>query len=118
METTTVNTGKETANEILRQLGGNRFIAMTGSKNFIYNPISETNPNFWVRMDLARNSGGVNRLKITLQADDTYTMEFYKMTSSRTTFETKITNKKEFKMIYCDQLQEIFTEVTGLYTSL
>ena len=32
------------------------------------------------------------------------------------TIEEKTTTVKEFGDIYCDQLEELFTEVTGLYT--
>lgn len=34
--TNTVSRGKEVAAIILQQLGGNKFIAMTGTKNFVY----------------------------------------------------------------------------------
>ncbi len=115
METATTSIGKEICNTVISQLGGNRFIVMTGSKNFVYSYKEE---EFWVRMDLTRNKAGVNRLKITLNWDDTYTMYFYKGTNCNKTYEYKITKEQTFTGIYCDQLQEIFTQVTGLYTSL
>lgn len=102
---------------MLNQLGGKRFIAMTGSKNFLFADVTETNPKVWLRMDLTKNAAGVNRLKIYYNPDDTYTMEFYKQVITKD-FEVKISKTQTFENIYCDQLQEIFTQVTGLYTSL
>ena len=105
------------ADIILEQLGGNRFVMMTGSKRFV----SDKNT---LRMTLARNISKANRLWITLDADDTYTMHCFKFTPGRLNKKTyefskdkKTTIYKE-SGIYCDQLQEIFTRVTGLYTRL
>ena len=102
---------------ILNQLGGNRFVVMTGSKNFV----ADGNT---LRMTLAKNGSKANRLYITLDADDTYTMHFFKYTAPRFNSKTysftdeKITEVKTFHGVYCDQLQELFTEVTKLYTNL
>lgn len=95
----------EIAKTILNQLGGNRFIMMTGSKNFI----SKSNG---LSMKLSRNKSGANYLNIELTPMDTYKMTF----SSIRSFNIK--TKKELNGIYCDQLQEMFTYVTGLYTKL
>lgn len=97
----------EVANTILKQLGGNKFIAMTGSKNFLGGENSLT-------MTLTRNAAKAKYLKITLDPSDTYSMEFFSMKTK--TFE-KVT-KENFEGVYCDQLQDIFTSVTGLYTHL
>jgi hypothetical protein len=114
---TTIQSSPEIAQTIIKQLGGSRFKAMTGSKNFLYADIIELNPIFWLRMDLIRNKSGVNKLKIFLNSDDTYTMKFYKQTMTKD-FEVKISKEQEFVMVYCDQLKEIFTTVTGLRISL
>lgn len=104
-----------TADIILNQLGGGRFAAMTGSKNFI----ADGNT---LRMSLARNASKANRLYITLDADDTYTMRFFRYTAPRFNSKTvsfteeKVTEVREIKGVYCDMLQGLFTEVTGLYT--
>jgi hypothetical protein len=90
---------------------------MTGSKHFL----SDGNT---LRMHLAKNMSKANRLEITLDADDTYTVRFYKYTAGRLnkkTFswtEDKTTEVYEERGVYCDMLQPIFTEVTGLYTHL
>lgn len=104
------------ADIILQQLGGGRFIAMTGSKNFI----SDGNT---LRMSLAKNSSEANRLWITLDGDDTYTMRFFRYTPSRfdtktCTFTEEVTEIKKISGVYCDQLQDIFTSTTGLYTRI
>ena len=95
----------EIAKTILHQLGGNRFLVMTGSKNLIAGKDS-------ISMKLTKNKSGANYLRITLNAMDTYKMEFISIRSA------KMTAKKTFEGIYNDQLQELFTEATGLYTRL
>lgn len=99
------NGNMEVANTIIAQLGGNKFKVMTGSKNFRGDANSVT-------MDLTRNKLGAKWLTVRLEGDDTYTMIF----QSFRKFEVKL--KAEIKGIYCDMLQSIFTEQTGLYTSL
>ena len=105
------------ANLIYSQLGGNKFKVMTGSKNFMCADITESNPIFWLRMDLVKNKSKVNRLKIYLNSNDTYTMYFYKQTI-KNYVDVIITNEIKINDVYCDQLKTIFTNVTGLYTSL
>ncbi len=106
-----------TAQTILNQLGGNRFLVMTGTKNLIFADITATNENEWLRMNLTRNMAGVNRLKVILNGDDTYTMKFYKQVINKN-FDCIISKEQTFEGVYCDMLQKIFTSVTGLYTSL
>lgn len=107
----------EIANTILEQLGGNKFIAMTGSKNFV----ADGNT---LRMTLTRNISKANRLHITLNADDTYTMRFFKYTAPRFNSKTlvftdeKVKDIKVVEGVYCDMLRDIFERTTGLYTSL
>lgn len=109
--------GKEIANEILRQLGGNKFIVTTGAKNFV----SDGNK---LRMSLPRNFSKSNRLEISLNGLDLYDMRFYRQTGG--TFDSKkyefrpikFVEDKTYNNICCDQLQEIFTEHTGMYTHL
>ena len=105
------------AETILEQLGGNKFVVMTGAKNFI----SDGNT---LRMTLPKNMSKANRLYITLDADDTYTMRFFKFTAGRLnkkTFEFTEDKVKEIRTVngvYCDMLQDICTETTGMYTHL
>lgn len=109
---------KQVAATILNQLGGNRFVVMTGSKNFIYTENS-------LQMELTRNQLGAKFLIITLTSMDDYNLEFVKI---KTTYEKIGTMKfpakteritlKTFEGVYCDQLRGIFERETGLYTSL
>lgn len=105
------------ADIILEQLGGNRFAVMTGASNFL----SDGNK---LCMTLPRNMSKANRLHITLTPDDLYTMRFFRYTPGRLNRKTwkftedKVTEIKTVNGIYCDQLQEIFTQVTGMYTHL
>lgn len=98
------------AQTILNQLGGRRFILMTGVKNRL---ATESG----LRMDLPRNSSGANRFEVTYdQGMDMYNLHFYRIRMNRKTWDCTVKTVVEFTGIYCDQLQEIFTEVTGLYT--
>ena len=100
---------------ILGQLGGNRFVAMTGAKEFVYDRTS-------LRFKLPRNGSKATHCKITLTPADYYRMEFIKHTSSRYYSKTGkyIEPKWEILKIYdrigAEQLQDVFTKFTGLYT--
>ncbi len=95
------------AQTILEQLGGRRFTQMTGAKNYVDygNALS---------FHLGRNSSRANLVKIILEANDTYTVEFSRF--SMRTLDVKLLDS--ISDVYADQLQEIFTRKTGLYTSL
>lgn len=97
-------------NTMVSQLGGNRFFAMTGSKP-LYKNCNCDNP--LITLQLRRNLSKSNYLTITYIAGaDLYKMEFIRLTK------TSRDIVKEFTDVYCDQLQELFTQVTGLYTRL
>ena len=96
----------QVAQTILTQLGGNKFVVMTGSKNFL------AGENY-LNMKLTRNKAKAQWLKITLNGKDLYDMNFY--TADK---ECNKTTKVLFEDVYFDQLQTLFTRATGLYTSL
>lgn len=95
----------QVAETILNQLGGNKFIAMTGAKDLA----ADSN---LLQFRIGKNKGGYKGVKIELDNMDLYKVTFWKM------------NRKYevccniFHGIYGDQLQELFTEHTGLNTSL
>ena len=92
--------------EALKQLGGNRFIAMTGAKHFGVGPNG-------MSFKIGRNSKRVNHVTIDYdRGRDLYNMKFDWVTIKG------IKNKKTLKGIYADQLQDMFTKYTGMYTSL
>ena len=105
------------ADIILQQLGGHKFAVMTGASHFI----SDGNT---LRMTLPRNKSKANRLFITLDDDDTYTMRFFHYTSPRLDSKTlaykpeKVTEVALYNGVYFDQLCSIFESVTWLYTHL
>lgn len=103
---------QEAHHAILEQLGGNKFLVMTGSHHLMFSKVE----NNFLSMHLRRNIAKAQFLKIILQANDTYKMIFSKVTGKK--YEQKLVTVKEFEGVYCDQLQAIFTQVTGLYTSL
>ena len=99
------------ATTILQQLGGNKFNAMTGAKN-------HTADDNALMFKLPSNfaTDGINFVKIRLMPDDTYTMEFSKITWRK--YVPTIKSIKILTDVYCDQLQTLFTKVTGLDTHL
>jgi len=101
---------KEQADTIIAQLGGYRRLAMmTGAKNFVYG--GTDNDEAYIQFRIGRNAKRINLVKITLNADDTYAMEFMWATVNA------ITVKAEFSGVYNDTLKKIFESTTGLYLS-
>lgn len=110
---------KEVAAIILSQLGGRKFIAMTGAGEFIaLEPTKKNAMRYGISMSIGRNSSKANCLKVYLDYDDTYTMQFLDSHFDSKDYKYKEIVIKELKTVYCDQLQELFTQVTGMYTSL
>ena len=106
----TLKTKDVIAKTILQQIGGRRFAAMTGSRDFI-------DMGNGLRMSLARNKTSANRLDIIYdEGADLYNMRFYRRTFSKKTFECKTKDIAVHEGIYFDMLEEMFTMVTGIYT--
>lgn len=94
------------AQTILTQLGGNRFVAMTGANNLL-------NTGKGLSMKIGRNAKGVTHFRVILdEARDLYNLEFLKIRG------TNIKTVTKAEGVYFDQLQEIFTTETGLDTHL
>ncbi len=100
-----VNESGFSANEVLRQLGGNKFVAMTGANNFM-----KDDKNRSLIFKVPNAGKGIKWVEIRLTQMDTYDMRFLKR--------DKQTVVKEYKGVYADQLQSLFTEQTGLDTHL
>jgi len=90
--------------EILTQLGGRRFIVMTGAKCY-----SEGENTLIVKFKGSKKS---NLLKVKLNVMDTYEMEFQKYRAD------KVNTIASFENVYCDMLRPIFEQTTGLATQL
>ena len=100
----------QVAKIILQQIGGSRFLTMTGSRDLI-------NLGNGLRMSLSRNKTSANRLEIIYdEGADLYNLRFYRQSFSKKTFEVKTKDIKTYEGVYFDMLEEIFTDVTGLYT--
>lgn len=96
----------QVAQTILHQIGGNRFIAMTGAKDFVG---GEDKLVFSLNGNLTKNR--INRVVITLMPNDTYEMQFIRLRGS-------VINIEDLERdVYCDMLEEAFERCTGLLTS-
>ncbi|WP_027188845.1 hypothetical protein [Desulfovibrio cuneatus] len=100
-----------TAGTVIEQLGGNKFVAMTGAKNFM-------GLSSGLQFDLPKSAhyvkNGINRVHVVLTTMDEYTVTFYKI--SKRGLECKTI--AEVKHVYSDQLCTVFTAGTGLETRL
>lgn len=95
------------AQTILKQLGANKFIAMTGAKNLV---ALDKGLQFKLPAKFAKD--GINLVTVKLDDSDTYTVEFFKFRGLNL---TPISNHGG---VYADQLQALFTATTGLDTHL
>ena len=91
------------ANEILNQLGGNKFIAMTGAACY-----SDGN----TLVAKFKGSRVANIMYVTLNEMDTYDVKICKFKN------LDVNVVKEVKGAYSDMLKSIFENTTGLRTSL
>lgn len=92
---------------ILNQLGGSKFVAMTGAKAFVG---SVDSLSFRVPGTLTKNRANV--VRVTLLPSDLYLVAFMSLRGSR------IRTVSQFDGLYADQLAEVFTRETGLATRL
>jgi len=116
-----MSNNKHIADTIIDQLGGNRFIAMTGSKDFVWD-----DKNLTLKFSLsglAQKKAKGNRMQIQYDSGmDTYHVSLWKV------FKPTLKRFKEKKSlwemrdsvynVYFDQLQNIFKQWTGLDTHL
>ena len=94
------------AQTILTQLGGNRFLAMTGAKQLV------ALPSGGLQFSFPRSpKNKANKVSIRLDGD-LYTVNFF---SARG---IAVVDRGAFEMIYGDRLAALFTEQTGFDTHL
>jgi len=97
----------EIANTIRQQLGGNRFAAMTGAKDFV------GGSNF-LQFSIGKGATNkANKVRVTLETNDTYMIEFFKCRA----FDVRSCGPV-VRGVYADRLQAVFTEHTGFDTHL
>jgi hypothetical protein len=94
---------------ILQQLGGRRFITMTGARDFMGGPDFLS---FRLPGPLGFCKQGINHVKITLTPMDVYTVQFNRI---RGTIMVPISTRQD---VYAEDLEEVFTTETGLRTRL
>jgi hypothetical protein len=96
------------ASRILDHLGGYKFIAMTGAQALTY---TDRSVDYQIngRHDLV---GSINRLRIELALDDTYTITIYRQRK----LECKQLEQKTG--VYAENLRSWIENLTGLRTSL
>lgn len=119
----TMKHSKEQIKEIMlplyQQLGGHKFVVMTGSEFTGY--MENESGNMEQIIKLSRNKSGADKLIVTYEeGKDVYSMRFIKSSKfNKRTFSFSETEEIYFTSdIYSEQLQEVFTQVTGLYTHL
>lgn len=94
---------------ILEQLGGNRFLAMTGAKNLVRS--GDTMLQFSLPRGFAKNS--INKVRIELDAArDVYDLTFYNIRG------VTVKVVETIEGVFNCELQRIFTNITGLETRL
>ncbi len=95
------------AQTILAQLGGNRFVIMTGAKQLV-------DTGNGLQFSIGRGATNkANKVRVTLDTTDTYAVEFFYLRGlvCRTVGEAT-------RGIYGDRLAAFFTEQTGFDTHL
>jgi hypothetical protein len=100
METTVADT-------ILEQLGGRRFLAMTGARDLVR---GRTALECRLPARLAKN--GITRVRIVLTPLDVYVVETWREYRGRRTMVDSCDD------VYAENLQDVFTRMTGLATRL
>jgi hypothetical protein len=102
------------AQTILEQIGGRRFLMMTGAKNLTSRAdgLSMVLPDTRYGKSRVSVNGTIFVFAVILSPMDDYTLRLCSVKN----FESKVI--EEVQGVYCDQLEDIFTSMTGLYTRL
>lgn len=98
---------QDIALQILRDLGGNRFIVMTGAKSLCS---GERALSFRLPANMTKHRA--SGMRIELNANDLYDITLFKIVK----FEVKTMDERT--MVHVENLRRVFTEMTGLDTSL
>lgn len=95
---------------ILKQLGGGRFLAMTGAFNLVGSDDALT-----MRLPGKTRMKG-NWVRITLDPSDTYVMEYQRLVTKDFVPTLNMIERRSY--VYADELQAHFKDMTGLDTHL
>ncbi len=100
------------AQTILTQMGGQRRVSvMTGAKDFVA-------IDRGIQFAIGKNSAGINKVIIRLNASDLYDVEFGNVRMNRKTFETNWKVKESANGVFAENLKAVFEHATGLYLSI
>lgn len=128
MSNTTIKTEiikKGNYQDIVQHLGGNKFIAMTGSKIKYYG--YDDSGYVYIMIELIKNQSGAKFLKIQFNKNDLYDMEFSKIKKTLTpvskalgfkVYDEQPVTLETIEDVGFENLQGIFTDRTGLDTRL
>lgn len=94
------------AETILEQLGGNRFRAMTGARDFVATEAG-------LQFRLPRTFNGGNKVRVLLRETDEYAVEFWHVKGTNI-FQVGET----IEGVQAAALRRVFTSITGLLCSL
>jgi len=94
------------AKTIIQQLGGNKFIVMTGARNIFADGQGVT-------MQIMKNKSKAKYVSIILNSLDLYDMQFKSIDK-----DLNLIIRAEANNIYFEDLETIFTNITGLNTRL
>jgi len=104
---------QQVAATILEQLGGHKLIAMIGAHSF-----TADGDSLIFKLPSRSNAKRIAGVKITLTVMDDYTVEFFAFRGSLARGNYRCETVAKHEGIYCDQLQGVFEDETGLLTSL
>ena len=110
-----MTTNTAVANEIMNQLGNNRFVAMTGAKR-IY-----AWSDYALYFEAPPPTTKAKSFVITLPPMDVYKIEVFKKSTIKAQVmqgKPALVLVKEIDGIYCDQLKEVIENLTGFYLTL
>lgn len=95
--------------ELFKQIGGNKFTTMTGSKvSYGYDDLGYV----YLHIKLQKNKSKARYLEVKLNGNDLYDMKFTRI------YKHEVKEVEIFNDVYADMLQDIFTSVTGFDTHL
>ena len=104
---TTQTSDLQVAQTIIAQMGGTRRLSlMVGASLFAGDDTSA--------MFSFKGSRKMNKCRVTLDASDTYTVEFFKFSPSKLNIAPVV---EEISGVYAEMLVDIFESRTGLYLS-
>ena len=103
---TTQTSDLQVAQTIIAQMGGTRRLSLMVGASLFAGDDSSVMFSF-------KGSRKMNKCRVTLDASDTYTVEFFKFSPSKLTCPVV----EEISGVHCDMLVDIFESRTGLYLS-